>query len=199
MSCDGTEPAICRHFMFLLPQSFMTWQTCSRERTLECTAPLFISAHAYSLFTSTWFPWQLTNHVSGLSVYGLEEWLALINGRSASGPIRVTALFEGPSLSFFSLSTLFIHPPILLYMFFGCSCFYLVTSHPVPPEFLFTNILSPSSCFVFLSAAMLWPCSDLQPSLDRVRSASTTCLRPDNHYDRDRYIKKTYSKETFLI
>ncbi|XP_072319849.1 regulating synaptic membrane exocytosis protein 1-like isoform X25 [Eucyclogobius newberryi] len=28
--------------------------------------------------------------------------------------------------------------------------------------------------------------SDLQPSLDRVRSASTTCLRPDNHYDRDR-------------
>uniref|UniRef100_A0AAV2LM30 Regulating synaptic membrane exocytosis protein 1-like n=2 Tax=Knipowitschia caucasica TaxID=637954 RepID=A0AAV2LM30_KNICA len=29
------------------------------------------------------------------------------------------------------------------------------------------------------------PVSDLQPSLDRVRSASTTCLRPDNHYDRD--------------
>ncbi|XP_072319848.1 regulating synaptic membrane exocytosis protein 1-like isoform X24 [Eucyclogobius newberryi] len=29
--------------------------------------------------------------------------------------------------------------------------------------------------------------SDLQPSLDRVRSASTTCLRPDNHYDRDRF------------
>ncbi|XP_055013831.1 regulating synaptic membrane exocytosis protein 1 [Boleophthalmus pectinirostris] len=31
--------------------------------------------------------------------------------------------------------------------------------------------------------------SDLQPSLDRVRSASTTCLRPDNHYDRDRFSK----------
>ncbi|XP_056136092.1 regulating synaptic membrane exocytosis protein 1 [Lampris incognitus] len=33
--------------------------------------------------------------------------------------------------------------------------------------------------------------SDLQPSLDRVRSASTTCLRPDSNFhspDRDRYI-----------
>ncbi|KAK5602515.1 hypothetical protein CRENBAI_009722 [Crenichthys baileyi] len=36
---------------------------------------------------------------------------------------------------------------------------------------------------------MLWRCSDLQPSLDRVRSASTTCLRPDTNFhssDRDR-------------
>uniref|UniRef100_A0A8C9Z3T0 Regulating synaptic membrane exocytosis 1 n=1 Tax=Sander lucioperca TaxID=283035 RepID=A0A8C9Z3T0_SANLU len=35
--------------------------------------------------------------------------------------------------------------------------------------------------------------SDLQPSLDRARSASTTCLRPDTNFyspDRDRYIKK---------
>uniref|UniRef100_A0A3B4AIV7 Uncharacterized protein n=1 Tax=Periophthalmus magnuspinnatus TaxID=409849 RepID=A0A3B4AIV7_9GOBI len=36
------------------------------------------------------------------------------------------------------------------------------------------------------SAECLHTNSDLQPSLDRVRSASTTCLRPDNHYDRDR-------------
>lgn len=45
---------------------------------------------------------------------------------------------------------------------------------------------------VSLSAAPLWRCSDLQPSLDRVRSASTTCLRPDFHStDRDRYQKNT--------
>ncbi|XP_072319850.1 regulating synaptic membrane exocytosis protein 1-like isoform X26 [Eucyclogobius newberryi] len=37
------------------------------------------------------------------------------------------------------------------------------------------------------SAECLHTNSDLQPSLDRVRSASTTCLRPDNHYDRDRF------------
>lgn len=37
------------------------------------------------------------------------------------------------------------------------------------------------------SAECLHTNSDLQPSLDRVRSASTTCLRPDNHYDRDRH------------
>uniref|UniRef100_A0A669BZ57 Regulating synaptic membrane exocytosis 1 n=1 Tax=Oreochromis niloticus TaxID=8128 RepID=A0A669BZ57_ORENI len=36
--------------------------------------------------------------------------------------------------------------------------------------------------------------SDLQPSLDRVRSASTTCLRPDFHStDRDRYQKNMHT------
>ncbi|XP_054636265.1 regulating synaptic membrane exocytosis protein 3 isoform X17 [Dunckerocampus dactyliophorus] len=37
-----------------------------------------------------------------------------------------------------------------------------------------------------LSAATSRRCSDLQPSLDRVRSASTTCLRPDNFQSSDR-------------
>ncbi|XP_061833185.1 regulating synaptic membrane exocytosis protein 1-like isoform X3 [Nerophis lumbriciformis] len=40
------------------------------------------------------------------------------------------------------------------------------------------------------------PVSDLQPSLDRVRSASTTCLRPDNNFhssDRDRQCSNTAS------
>lgn len=47
---------------------------------------------------------------------------------------------------------------------------------------------------VSLSAALLWRCSDLQPSLDRVRSASTTCLRPDFHStDRDRYQKNMHT------
>uniref|UniRef100_A0A4W6D6U8 Regulating synaptic membrane exocytosis 1 n=1 Tax=Lates calcarifer TaxID=8187 RepID=A0A4W6D6U8_LATCA len=43
------------------------------------------------------------------------------------------------------------------------------------------------------SAECLHTNSDLQPSLDRVRSASTTCLRPDTNFhspDRDRYKKK---------
>ncbi|XP_057698434.1 regulating synaptic membrane exocytosis protein 1 isoform X4 [Corythoichthys intestinalis] len=40
--------------------------------------------------------------------------------------------------------------------------------------------------------------SDLQPSLDRVRSASTTCLRPDNNFhssDRDRECSNTSSPD----
>ncbi|CDQ96702.1 unnamed protein product, partial [Oncorhynchus mykiss] len=40
------------------------------------------------------------------------------------------------------------------------------------------------------SAECLHTNSDLQPSLDRVRSASTTCLRPDTNLhspDKDRY------------
>uniref|UniRef100_A0AAQ5YH77 Regulating synaptic membrane exocytosis 1 n=1 Tax=Amphiprion ocellaris TaxID=80972 RepID=A0AAQ5YH77_AMPOC len=43
------------------------------------------------------------------------------------------------------------------------------------------------------SAECLHTNSDLQPSLDRVRSASTTCLRPDSNFhssDRDRYQEK---------
>lgn len=45
--------------------------------------------------------------------------------------------------------------------------------------------------FLFsLLAVVFWWRSDLQPSLDRVRSASTTCLRPEPNFhflDRDRY------------
>ncbi|XP_010769108.1 regulating synaptic membrane exocytosis protein 1-like isoform X3 [Notothenia coriiceps] len=63
---------------------------------------------------------------------------------------------------------------------------------------LLPTLLLPSSVLVhlvsisilsLLSAAMLWRRSDLQPQLDRVRSSSTTCLRPDNNFhspDRDR-------------
>uniref|UniRef100_A0A8D3DEZ0 Regulating synaptic membrane exocytosis protein 1-like n=1 Tax=Scophthalmus maximus TaxID=52904 RepID=A0A8D3DEZ0_SCOMX len=46
------------------------------------------------------------------------------------------------------------------------------------------------------SAECLHTNSDLQPSLDRVRSASTTCLRPDTNFhspDRDRYKKGNHS------
>lgn len=42
---------------------------------------------------------------------------------------------------------------------------------------------------LYLPAALFWRPSDLQPSLDRVRSASTTCLRPEPNFhflDRDR-------------
>uniref|UniRef100_A0A673BND5 Regulating synaptic membrane exocytosis 1 n=1 Tax=Sphaeramia orbicularis TaxID=375764 RepID=A0A673BND5_9TELE len=49
------------------------------------------------------------------------------------------------------------------------------------------------------SAECLHTNSDLQPSLDRVRSASTTCLRPDTNFhsaDRDRYVKKTRLKKS---
>uniref|UniRef100_A0A3Q3FTX2 Regulating synaptic membrane exocytosis 1 n=1 Tax=Labrus bergylta TaxID=56723 RepID=A0A3Q3FTX2_9LABR len=48
------------------------------------------------------------------------------------------------------------------------------------------------------SAECLHTNSDLQPSLDRVRSASTTCLRPDTNFhssDRDRY-KKHFKSHT---
>uniref|UniRef100_A0A3Q3LBX8 Regulating synaptic membrane exocytosis 1b n=1 Tax=Mastacembelus armatus TaxID=205130 RepID=A0A3Q3LBX8_9TELE len=47
------------------------------------------------------------------------------------------------------------------------------------------------------SAECLHTNSDLQPSLDRVRSASTTCLRPDTNFhspDRDRYSNSCPSK-----
>ncbi|XP_057698437.1 regulating synaptic membrane exocytosis protein 1 isoform X6 [Corythoichthys intestinalis] len=48
------------------------------------------------------------------------------------------------------------------------------------------------------SAECLHTNSDLQPSLDRVRSASTTCLRPDNNFhssDRDRECSNTSSPD----
>lgn len=54
-----------------------------------------------------------------------------------------------------------------------------------------TPLLSSLTCHAWVvPAAMLGWCSDLQPSLDRVRSASTTCLRPEPNFhflDRDRY------------
>lgn len=57
--------------------------------------------------------------------------------------------------------------------------------------FLFLIYLVYSSFSLFyLLAVMFWWRSDLQPSLDRVRSASTTCLRPEPNFhflDRDRY------------
>lgn len=85
----------------------------------------------------------------------------------------------------FLLSTSYCHPFVLshhLPLLLDTSACIL---YPLPPS-SFLLLLS-------LSAAMLWRCSDLQPSLDRVRSASTTCLRPDSNFhspDRDRYKKK---------
>ena len=67
---------------------------------------------------------------------------------------------------------------------------------PLLPSSVLVHLSSISVSFLFfisLSAAMLWRCSDLQPSLDRVRSASTTCLRPDTNFhspERDRYKKR---------
>uniref|UniRef100_A0A3B5A0F0 Regulating synaptic membrane exocytosis protein 1-like n=1 Tax=Stegastes partitus TaxID=144197 RepID=A0A3B5A0F0_9TELE len=51
------------------------------------------------------------------------------------------------------------------------------------------------------SAECLHTNSDLQPSLDRVRSASTTCLRPDSNFhspDRDRYQEKITLTDFFF-
>lgn len=117
-------------------------------------------------------------------------------------------------LSLYLLLPLFFHitPHNPSFSVFICIFFCLPPTH-----YLFVLILSHSSqsllpvnspcilcpctsclhlCFsssIPLSAATLWRCSDLQPSLDRVRSASTTCLRPDTNFhspDRDRYKKK---------
>uniref|UniRef100_A0AAQ5X6N7 Regulating synaptic membrane exocytosis 1 n=1 Tax=Amphiprion ocellaris TaxID=80972 RepID=A0AAQ5X6N7_AMPOC len=96
-----------------------------------------------------------------------------------------------------------LSPPFFsLFHLFLCLCSSFVCLPLIPPSFCSSTPLLASSvlvhlvsisvsAFVFfpLSAAMLWRCSDLQPSLDRVRSASTTCLRPDSNFhssDRDR-------------
>uniref|UniRef100_A0A672HN80 Regulating synaptic membrane exocytosis 1 n=1 Tax=Salarias fasciatus TaxID=181472 RepID=A0A672HN80_SALFA len=53
-----------------------------------------------------------------------------------------------------------------------------------------SEVLEMHRCVRGGSAECLHTNSDLQPSLDRVRSASTTCLRPDSSFpsaDRDRY------------
>uniref|UniRef100_A0AAQ6A1N2 Regulating synaptic membrane exocytosis 1 n=1 Tax=Amphiprion ocellaris TaxID=80972 RepID=A0AAQ6A1N2_AMPOC len=100
-----------------------------------------------------------------------------------------------------------LSPPFFsLFHLFLCLCSSFVCLPLIPPSFCSSTPLLASSvlvhlvsisvsAFVFfpLSAAMLWRCSDLQPSLDRVRSASTTCLRPDSNFhssDRDRYQEK---------
>ncbi|KAM8880241.1 regulating synaptic membrane exocytosis protein 3 isoform 33-T33 [Spinachia spinachia] len=92
---------------------------------------------------------------------------------------------------------------ILLFLTFFCIYFHLPPAHPpfvvshysqtLLSDPVFLCILSSISVsflfFLSVSAAVLWWCSDLQPPLDRVRSASTTCLRPDTNFqspDRDR-------------
>lgn len=116
------------------------------------------------------------------------------------------SLFVSPSL--YLLSALFfltVSHIILLFLSFAVFFCLPLTCHPFVLSHHLPLLLDTSACILYplppssfllllsLSAAMLWRCSDLQPSLDRVRSASTTCLRPDSNFhslDRDRYKKK---------
>lgn len=121
----------------------------------------------------------------------------MINGDTA---LHVTALSDGP-LSFSPTLCLFLTLLLIILFFLTVSFPLPPTCHPFVLILLFLTPLFASSVlahfvsisislcvFVSLSAAMLWRCSDLQPSLDRVRSASTTCLRPDiNFYSPDSY------------
>lgn len=171
--------------------------------------------------TQTWFPWQLTNLPSEWShsvwprgMTGYDKWRYSIRAITCYCTVWWLSLFSLclsllPSLSFLPPFFLTLSHIILLFL---CTFFCLppthhpyVRSHYSQPFLPDTSacILCPcTSClhlcfflfFLSLSAAVLWWCSDLQPSLDRVRSASTTCLRPDTNFhspDRDRYKKKT--------
>uniref|UniRef100_A0A674BF51 Regulating synaptic membrane exocytosis 1 n=1 Tax=Salmo trutta TaxID=8032 RepID=A0A674BF51_SALTR len=98
------------------------------------------------------------------------------------------------SVSCSPLPPLFAIPSFCLGLFISLNSLSLSLffSHSIIPSLCLAQFLSlcpASSSFPFLLFP-LWYCSDLQPSLDRVRSASTTCLRPDTNLhspDRDRY------------
>lgn len=67
-------------------------------------------------------------------------------------------------------------------------CWFI--SLPLFPFFKKNYLFYSSFSLFYLLAVIFWWRSDLQPSLDRVRSASTTCLRPEPNFhflDRDRY------------
>lgn len=129
----------------------------------------------------------------------------MINGDTASEPLHVTVLSDSLPYSLFVSpsfpSSISFLPPSFVCLLLIIPFVLSPYSQPLPAN-TSAHILCPCTCrlhlcsflfFVSLSAAMLWRCSDLQPSLDRVRSASTTCLRPDTNFhspDRERYKKK---------
>uniref|UniRef100_A0A4W6D6R5 Regulating synaptic membrane exocytosis 1 n=1 Tax=Lates calcarifer TaxID=8187 RepID=A0A4W6D6R5_LATCA len=78
-------------------------------------------------------------------------------------------------------------------MYFFFSCFMcMISTHTTRGVGRYSNTLPPKMPLL-VNGIHKDIYSDLQPSLDRVRSASTTCLRPDTNFhspDRDRYKKK---------
>lgn len=194
-------------------QRDVTDMQCRVNVNAGCSSPLhsFIPPHTYTLTSNplshldlvpmaTHQPsiWVVSHSVWPRGMTGYDEW------RYSIRAITCYCTVWWPSLFFLCLSLLlsisFLPPSfvcLLLIIPFVLSPY----SQPLPPN-TSAHILCPCTCrlhlysflfFVSLSAAMLWRCSDLQPSLDRVRSASTTCLRPDTNFhspDRERYKKK---------
>lgn len=185
----------------------MTWQTCSCERIQSSVnAPLIRHTCILKPGSHGNSP---TFHLSGLGVFSHDKWLAMINGDNRIRAITCYCAVWMPSSFSLCLSLLFSllnctsHYPLSHILCFLFVYLRLVTpfvlSHHLPLPLgtsaciLYSSLISSFIFLHSLSAAMLWWCSDLQPSLDRVRSASTTCLRPDCHFhspDRDRYKNK---------
>uniref|UniRef100_A0A8C4HS25 Regulating synaptic membrane exocytosis protein 1 n=1 Tax=Dicentrarchus labrax TaxID=13489 RepID=A0A8C4HS25_DICLA len=82
---------------------------------------------------------------------------------------------------------------VYFFHFFPLSCFTcMISTHTTRGVGRYNNTLPPKMPLL-VNGIHKDIYSDLQTSLDRVRSASTTCLRPDTNFhspDRDRYKKK---------
>lgn len=161
--------------------SICSWEYS--ERWL-LSSPHSFTFPQYTLTSSPPFPLRPgshgnppTFHLSGLTVYGREEWLAMINGDTASEPLHVTALSDGlpyslfvspsfsPSLffphylsynpSFSDFICFFFYPPPTQYLFF-CSHFLtfftISSSRHISSHHLSLYILSPSLFLPFFTS-----------------------------------------------
>lgn len=156
--------------------------------------------------------WVVSQCMAEREMTGYEKWMYIITAITCYCTVWWPSLFSlclSLCLSFLTLPliillflTFYLFSSVYLLLFtLFFSCVILNYLLPDTPPCIFcscTCCLHFSFVFISLSVAILWRCSDLQPSLDRVRSASTTCLRPDTNFhspDRDRYKKELNTRE----
>lgn len=118
VSCILPETMMCNimgwhgaiHQLEVLSQSSMTWHTynceCMHQSKCECwlicSPPHSFTHSPLSHLDLVPIATPQPPHLSSHSVFGREEWLAMINGDRASEPLHVTTLSDG--LSLFSIS-----------------------------------------------------------------------------------------------